>query len=146
VRTFRFNGPVFAVLDGLASPQLLAGLALLVGFATSILLRRHRDQSSPEIFAWPMAASLLCAPVVFPWYLLWLLPLLTSVSTLLIIFWTVTIMTTYVMWHLSVVRGAWGTLPALVMIVEYGGVALAAAVIALRRIPRTLALPPSAEK
>lgn len=146
VRTFRFNGPVFAVLDGLASPQLLAGLAVLVGFATSILLRRHRDQSSPEIFAWPMAASLLCAPVVFPWYLLWLLPLLTSVSTLLIIFWTVTIMTTYVMWHLSVVRGAWGTLPAWVMIVEYGGVALAAAVIALRRIPRTLALPPSAEK
>ena len=146
VQTFRFNGPVFAMLDGLASPQVLAGLAVLVGFVTSILLRRDRDQPSLEIFAWPMAASLLCAPVVFPWYLLWLLPFLTSASTLLIIFWTVTIITTYVMWHLSAVRGAWGTLPAWVMIVEYGGMALAAAVIALRRIPRTLALPSSAEK
>ena len=146
VQTFRFNGPLFAALDGLASPQLLAGLAVLVGFVTSIWLRGDREQSSPEIFAWPMAASLLCSPVVFPWYLLWLLPLLTSVSTLLIIFWTVTIITTYVMWHLSVVRGAWGALPAWVMIVEYGGVALAAAVIALRRIPRTVAVPSSADK
>ena len=29
---------------------------------------------APQAFAWPMAASLLCAPVVYPWYLLWLLP------------------------------------------------------------------------
>jgi hypothetical protein len=32
-----------------------------------------------------MAASLLFAPAVFPWYLLALLPFLTSASTLLII-------------------------------------------------------------
>ena len=146
VQTFRFNGPVFGALDRVASPQLLAGLAVLVGFATSSWLRRERDQSSPEKFAWPMAASLLCAPVVFPWYLLWLLPFLTSASTSLITLWTVTIIPTYVMWHLSVVRGAWGALPGWVMLLEYGSLTLAAAVIALRRIPRTLALPSSAEK
>jgi hypothetical protein len=144
VQTFRFNGPVFAALNRVASPKLLAGLAVLVGFATSIWLRRQRDQFSPDVFAWPMAASLLCAPVVFPWYLLWLLPFLTSPSTLLIIFWTVTIIPTYVMWHLSRVRGAWGSLPAWVMLVEYGGVALAAAVIVLRGITRKGALRPSA--
>ena len=40
------------------------------------------------MFAWPMAATLLFAPAVFPWYLLWLLPFLTSALTLLIIIWT----------------------------------------------------------
>jgi alpha-1,6-mannosyltransferase len=144
VQTFRFNGPVFAALDRVASPRLLAGLAVLVGFATSIWLRRRRDQWSPDVFAWPMAASLLCAPVVFPWYLLWFLPFLTSPATLLIIFWTVTIIPTYVMWHLSRVRGAWGSLPGWIMEVEYGALALAAAVIAWRRIIRMVALRSSA--
>ena len=146
VQNFRFNGPVFAALDGLASPQLLAGLAVLAGFVTSIWLRGDRDRWSPEIFAWPMAASLLCAPVVFPWYLLWLLPFLTSATAVLIIFWTVTIIPTYVMWHLSTVRGGWGALPGWVMLMEYGCLALAAAVIALRRITGTGALQSSTDR
>lgn len=146
VQTFRFNGPVFAALDGLASPQLLAALAVLVGFATSIWLRRERNEWPPELFAWPMAVSLLCGPVVFPWYLLWLIPFLASASTFLILIWTLTIIPTYVMWHLSVVRGAWGALPGWVMLVEYGGVALAAAVITLRGTPSAVPHLPSAEK
>ena len=140
VQTFRFNGPVFAALAWVAPPQLWAGLAVLVGFASSIWLRRATDQWSPDVFAWPMAASLLCAPAVFPWYLLWLLPFLTTASTLLIIFWTVSIFLTYVQWHLSVVRGVWGALPGWIMLPEYGCVALAAAVIALRRVRQSPAL------
>jgi hypothetical protein len=146
VQTFRFNGPVFAALNRVAAPQLVVALAVLVGFATSIWLRRGNDQWLPDVFAWPMVASLLCAPVVFPWYLLWLLPFLTSASTLLIILWTVTITTTYVMWHLSSVRGAWGALPDWVMLLEYGSVATAAAIIAVRRISRPIALQPSADR
>ncbi len=97
VQTFRFNGPVFAALDRVAPPQLLAGLAVLVGLATATWLREQTHLSGlRKQFAWPMAASLLCAPAVFPWYLLWLLPFLTSASTLLIIIWTVSIIPTYV--------------------------------------------------
>src|ERR1700682_2130144 len=99
VQSWRFNGPVFAALDQVAPPQLLVGLAVLVGLATATWLRRAAPETSPDLFAWPMAASLLCAPVVFPWYLLWLLPFLTLASTLLIIIWTVSIIPTYVMWH-----------------------------------------------
>ena len=83
-----------------------------------------------------MAASLLCAPVVFPWYLLWLLPFLTSASTLLIIIWTVSIIPTYVHWHLRALGRPWGALPGWVMLLEYGCVAIAAVIIALRRIAR----------
>ena len=60
-----------------------------------------------------MAACLLCAPVVFPWYLLWLLPFLTSPSTLLIIIWTVSIIPVYVQWHLRALGRPWGALPGL---------------------------------
>jgi hypothetical protein len=171
VQTFRFNGPVFAALDQVAPPQLLVGLAVLVGLATATWLRNRAPEYSPDPgtlttedteshkgnatvfppcnsvspvvqgfeFAWPMAASLLCAPAVFPWYLLWLLPFLTTTSTLLIIIWTVSITATYVQWHLRGVGGTWGALPGWVMLLEYGCVAAAGTVIALRRAMRSAA-------
>jgi alpha-1,6-mannosyltransferase len=143
VQSFRFNGPVFAALDRVAPPQLPAGLAVLIGLATATWLRRRAEPEwSPDgfawtqlawtQFAWPMAASLLFAPVVFPWYLLWLLPFLTLASTLPIIIWTVSIIPTYVMWHLRTLGRPWGSLPVWVMVVEYGCAAAAATMIALR--------------
>jgi glycosyl transferase family 87 len=145
VQSFRFNGPVFAALHQVVPPQFLAGLAVLVGLVTATLftrasLRNVAPEWSPDQFAWPMAASLLCAPVVFPWYLLWLLPFLTSASTLLIILWTVSIFPTYVMWHLRTLGRPWGTLPGWVMLLEYGCVATAGAILALRRMTRPAAL------
>src|SRR6185312_16587658 len=83
--------------------------------------------------AWPMAASLLCAPVVYPWYLLWLLPFLWSGSTLPIIIWTVSIIPTYVVWHLRTLGRPW-SVPGWVLLLEYGSVALAGGLIVYRRL------------
>jgi len=178
VQSFRFNGPVFAALHRVAPPQLLAGLAVLVGLVTATWLRSRESELSPDQrtlttedtelhrgntvasplcnsvpsvvqgfeFAWPMAASLLCAPVVFPWYLLGLLPFLTSASTLLIILWTVSIIPTYVQWHLRASGRPWGSLPGWVMLVEYGIVAIVASIIALRRRVSRPALPCQADQ
>jgi alpha-1,6-mannosyltransferase len=145
LQTFRFNGPLFAALAHVAPPRFLAGLALLAGFATAAWLRQRSaaPQFSPDEFAWPMAATLLCAPVVFPWYLLWPLPFLMSASALLIIVWTVSIIPVYVQWHLRALGHRWGPLPGWVMLLEYGGVALAATMIWLcrgREPERTVAL------
>jgi alpha-1,6-mannosyltransferase len=137
VTGFRFNGPVFAVLHPFAPPQLLAAIAVLVGLVTAAWLRSALSELCPDHFAWPMAASLLCAPVVFPWYLLWLLPFLTSNSMLLIILWTVSIVPTYVVWHLRAVTGVWGALPGWVMPLEYGFVAIGAAIITVGRSKRS---------
>ncbi len=133
VQSFRFNDPVFAVFERVATPQIVVGLAVLVGFITAIWLRRKSTAWSADAFAWPMAASLLCAPVVYPWYLLWLLPFSRSASTLPLIIWTVTIIPTYYVWHLRALGRPW-LVPGWIMLLEYGSVAAACAIIALRRL------------
>ena len=139
VQGFRFNGPVVAALHQVASPFLLAGLAVLAGLATATWLRSVAPEFSLAAFAWPMTAALFCAPVVFPWYLLSLLPFLCSASTLLIVVWTVSIIPTYVVWHYRALGLGWGPLPGWVMPVEYGCVAAAGAILAVRRIARSAA-------
>jgi len=139
VQRFRFNDPVFATLERVAAPQVVAGLAVLVGFLTAIWMRRKSVEGSAEAFAWPMAASLFCAPVVYPWYLLWMLPFLRSTSTLPILVWTLSIIPTYYVWHLRTVGRPW-TVPDWIMILEFGTVAIAGAIIALRRFTWSAAL------
>jgi alpha-1,6-mannosyltransferase len=145
VQRFRFNDAVFATLERVAAPRVVAGLAVLVGFLTSIVMRKKSAEGSSDAFAWPMAASLLCAPVVYPWYLLWLLPFLRSASTVPIIIWTLSIIPTYYVWHLRTVGRPW-LVPGWIMLLEYGSVAVAAAIIALRRITRSAALQCSADQ
>ncbi|MGA9508049.1 MAG: hypothetical protein WBV55_05315 [Candidatus Sulfotelmatobacter sp.] len=135
VHSFRFNDPVFAALERVAAPELAAGLAVLVGFLTAIWMRSTATASSPAAFAWPMAASLLCAPVVYPWYLLWLLPFLRSASTVPLVIWTVSIIPTYYVWHLRALGHPW-VLPGWIMPLEYGCVAFAGAFIGFRRFKR----------
>ena len=145
VRSFRFNGPIFAAMVHIAPPQFLVGFAVLAGLMTAIWIRYAATEWSLDQFAAPMAASLICAPVVFPWYLLWLLPFLTSASTLLVIIWTVSIIPTYVMWHLRALGHPWGALPVWVVELEYGCVSLAGAILLLRRHMRPSSRPYSAE-
>lgn len=135
VQRFRFNDPVFAVLEHVASPQLVAALAVLVGIFTAIWIRAKSPAHSAQAFAWPMAASLLCAPVVYPWYLLWLLPFVRSTSAVPLIIWTVSIISTYYVWHLRTLGHPWAV-PGWIMLLEFGSVALAAAIIVIRRFAR----------
>ena len=136
VQSFRFNDPVFAALERVMSPQMTAGLAVLVGLLTAIWLRRESTESSPGAFAWPMAASLVFAPVIYPWYLLWLLPFLGSASTLPVIVWTVSIIPTYYVWHLRTMGRPW-LVPGWILLLEYGAFAMAGIVIALRSVRRS---------
>jgi alpha-1,6-mannosyltransferase len=140
IQSFRFNDPVFAMLEKVAAPQVVVGMALLAGFLIAIWMRSKAPALSADAFAWPMAASLLCAPVVYPWYLLWLLPFVGSASTLPIIIWTISIIPTYYVWHLRTLGQPW-LLPAWVMLLEYVAMALTAAIIGFRRCRRSAAPP-----
>jgi len=139
VQSFRFNDPVFRMLERVVAPRVVAGVAVLVGFLVANWMRRISAEWSSDAYAWPMAASLLCAPVVYPWYLLWLVPFLRSASTFPLVLWTLTIIPTYVVWHMRTLGHPW-VLPSWVMPLEYGPAAIAAAILVLRRIAR----PPTA--
>jgi len=135
VQIFRFNNPVFGNLERVAPLQVAAGLAVLAGFLTATWLRTSSPECSPGAFAWPMAASLLCAPVIYPWYLLWPLPFSRSASTLPIIVWTVSIIPTYMVWHWRTLGGEW-MVPGWITLIEYGPVAIAGVLVAMRRRTR----------
>jgi alpha-1,6-mannosyltransferase len=137
VHSFRFNDPVFAALEQVVTPEFAAMLVVLVGFLTASWMRSKAAVWSADAFAWPMAASLLCAPVVYPWYLLWLLPFMRSATTAPIIIWTVSIFPTYYVWHLRTLGRPW-VLPGWIMPLEYGCVAVAGAIIGFRRFTRTV--------
>ena len=119
VQRFRFNSPIFAVLERVTSPQIVAAVAIIAGLVTAAWLRIKSPECRTDVWAWPMAASLACAPVVYPWYLLWLLPFLRSVTTLPLTVWTLSILSTYLVWYLRPLGHLW-KVPAWILLVEYG--------------------------
>ena len=144
VKSFRFNDPVFAALERVASPQIVAGLAVLIGLVAAGWLRKKPLSCRMDEWAWPMAAALACAPVVYPWYLLWLLPFLRSTSTLPLMVWTVSILPTYIVWHLRSIGHPW-QLPGWVLLLEYGSVAIAVAIVSFHHEAQTVAQAPLEE-
>ena len=144
VQRFRFNDPVFATLERVAAPQVVVALAVLIGFLTAMWMRRKSAAWSSDAFAWPMAASLLCAPVVYPWYMLWLLPFLRSAATVPLIIWTVSIIPVFYVWHLRTVGRPW-VVPGWIMLLEYGSLAVAGAIMVFRRFKRPVAAPSPSE-
>jgi hypothetical protein len=132
----RFNGPFFSTVAALASPPFAAGAAVGLGLIAATWSRRYLQVSDPAGWAWPMALALLCAPVVYPWYLLSLTPFLVSTATLPLTVWTFTVLPVYIVWEMSRQGAAW-QVPTTLLAIEYSAVAIAVAVlvVARRRLP-----------
>jgi hypothetical protein len=132
IRRFRFNDPLFATIERWMSPQAAAGIAVIVGVSVAVWLRGRQETCSWEAWAWPMAMSLVFAPVVYPWYLLWLVPFLGARSTLPLTVWSLSILFTYFVWYLHGLGHPW-KVPAWITFFEYGLVAASAAVALIQR-------------
>lgn len=132
LQRFRFNDPVFATFERLAGLHAAVALAVLVGLGSAVWLHGKRPGCSQDWWAWPLAVSLACAPVVYPWYLLWLVPFLRSVATLPLTIWSVSILSTYYVWHLYQLGHPW-QVPVSVFVLEYGPVAMVGSFILLAR-------------
>lgn len=142
----RFNGPIFLWIAGetwnKAASQLAAAIAVSIGLAAAAWCRARLDDADPAAWGWPMALSLMCAPVVYSWYLLYLTPFLWTTATLPLVAWTFTVLPTYVVWELVRTGGRWAVPPVLVAI-EYLSVFAIAAFVWLTRGQPRASVPPS---
>jgi alpha-1,6-mannosyltransferase len=119
VAHIRFNGPAFKWIAALGGPQFAALAAVGVGLAVALWARWRLDVSNPAAWAWPMAAALACAPVIYPWYLLYFTPFLFTAATVPLTLWTITVIPVYIVWDIARHGGRWAV-PAGVMAAEYG--------------------------
>ena len=131
VRRFRFNSPIFDLLEPTVPAWTLTGLAIGGGFLTS-WLQRHRSLADPAAWAWPLAVTLLLSPLIYPWYLVWLVPFLTTRATMPLAVWSVSIGATYVVWAGARSGGEWHV-PSEALWVEYGALVVACVWVAARR-------------
>lgn len=117
---WRFNAPLFSTVEMIAPARLVIVLAVGAGVGIAAWLRIVRPANTPEVWSWPIATALLAAPAVYPWYLLWLTPFLSSAANWFLAVWTVSVLLAY----LDLVSG----LPRWGIALEYGLVLVAAVV------------------
>ena len=126
VQRFRFNAPLFEWAESMLGAWATIGLALGAGLATSIVCRRLDVARDPAAWAWPMAVTLAWSPLVYPWYLVWLVPFFTGSGVLPLAAWSLTIVPTYQVWHWAAGGAPWRVPPAL-LVLEYSVPLIAAA-------------------
>ena len=115
---FRFNAPLFVALEQVLSPRGLAVVAVIAGLAVALWIRRRRDRADAWPWGWPLAVALALSPVIYPWYLLWVLPFAVLQRSLTLLAWTLSVMTIYPAWFLWSGSGAM-TVPTPLWIVEF---------------------------
>ncbi|MEO8522788.1 MAG: hypothetical protein ABI603_15575 [Acidobacteriota bacterium] len=119
VAHIRFNGPFFRWIAGLTTPQVAAMAAVGAGLLTAAWARWRLEATDPAAWAWPMGVALAGAPVIYPWYLLYLTPFLLAAATLPLSLWTLTVIPAYIVWDIARHGGRW-VVPGWVMAFEYG--------------------------
>jgi len=131
VEHIRFNSPIFRPLAWAVTPTGAAAFALLAGLGTAAWARRTLDMDDPAGWAWPMAITLACAPVIYPWYLLFFTPFLLTTSTLPLTVWTWTVLPVYLVWEWAQFGARW-RVPGWLMTVEYASVWIALLILMIR--------------
>ena len=121
---FRFNGPLYQGLEVMVGPWAVTSIALAAGLGVAAWIRVRGPVNAPEAWAWPMAVTLMFSPLVYPWYLVWLVPFLTTRWTLPLLVWSITILPVYVVWAFP--PGTPWAVPRRLLAIEYGTVAAAA--------------------
>jgi alpha-1,6-mannosyltransferase len=135
VAHIRFNGPIFRAIAAATTAEVAAAVAILAGLSAAAVGRWRRPASDPAAWAWPMAVALVCAPVIYPWYLLYLTPFLWTRQTTPLLAWGFSSLATYVVWDLSRHGGRWNV-PAAIQVFELAVPVAVAAALALARYRR----------
>jgi hypothetical protein len=134
INRYRFNGPAYEWLAPIVGPWAVAWIAVAAGLIVAAGFRLRATLDAPEGWAWPMAVALALAPLVHPWYLVWLVPFLTTGWTMPLLVWSLTILPVYVVWAFP--PGSPWAVPGWLLTIEYGAIAATAIVIRALVSPR----------
>ena len=118
VDRIRFNGPIFGAVSEVATPRVAAALALALGLLVAMVCRWKLAPENPAAWAWPTAAALAAAPVIYPWYLLCLTPFLLMPSTMPLTAWTLAVFSAYRVWEIAFNGGPW-IVPTPLIVFQY---------------------------
>ena len=122
---WRFNGPLFRGLASWIGVPGAVAAAVGAGLAAAVAARQRLAPEDPAAWAWPLGVTVAFLPAVYPWYLVWMTPFLTSRAVAPLAAWTLVAPLTYLVWTPQLAGRGW-LLPAWVEPVEYGLVAAVA--------------------
>jgi len=113
-----FNGPPFVALASfLGDPAIARRLLFAAGIAFAIAAaQRERDLTRYTYLV--MSCALLVSPTVYPWYLMWIMPLLCLYPNRAWIAFTGLVMLSYGVWDVYNASGAW-FVPTWLLAIEY---------------------------
>ncbi len=128
---WRGNEIIFSGLvrwaGSLTAAKQLGALFTLVVVAACLVRRTSAERTA----LWVIASAFLLSPVLHPWYLSWLVPLLALAPSVLLLVWTGSVVLAYLAWGAFHGRGvyevAWWV-PALELILPLAAVLVAAAI------------------
>ena len=123
---WRFNGPLFRGLAAWVGVPGAVAAAVGAGLAVAVAARRRLAPEDPAAWAWPLGVPVAFLPAVYPWYLVWMTPFLTSRAVAPLAAWTLVAPLTYLVWTPQLAGRGW-VVPPWVEPVEYGLVAAVAA-------------------
>lgn len=132
VEHIRFNGPIFQAITAATNPSIAAATAVILGLLAAAWCRWKLSIEDPAAWAWPMAIALACAPVIYPWYLLYTTPFLVVTATLPLIAWTISVIPVYVVWEMARADGRW-VVPVWILALQYSVVLAVFAGVFVRR-------------
>ena len=104
---WRFSSPFFQLLENISGPDrvvIALGISALIGVAIACLAAR---KSAPIGFAVVLSVPLLLSPVVFPWYLMILVPFLAIRPNASILAWVSVAPLSYVVLNQWIAERAW---------------------------------------
>ena len=116
--TWWFNGPPFMALAGFLGDATVAR-RLLAGFGVAFMLVAARREHDPVRYLYLVTGcALVVSPTVYPWYLLWMVPLLCIYPNRAWIAFTGLVALSYAVWVEYDRSGAW-RVPTWLLAVEY---------------------------
>ncbi len=116
--TWYFNGVPFFALSSWLGSQDLARRLLLSGGVAFVLWAAMRERDLSRFVYLTIGCALLISPTVYPWYLLWIAPLLALFPTRAWIAFSALVMLSYAVWNFYSATGAW-VLPGWLLALEY---------------------------